>query len=302
MDWDDFKFFSAVARCGSVRAAARDLRVHPSTVTRRIEHFEARLGVKLFARRAHGLVLTPSGADAVHDLERVEADLGRIERSLKDEELAYAGEVRVAIPEFLLVGGVFQDYGDFVAAYSGITVEWHLQGADAALSAGVADLGIQVTAEPPLDLVGRRIGVAGVTVYGSDRYRHPAHGRRARNWVEWQAPGELAAACAAVRAPDWADAPVVSRCQTISQSLALVRAGVGSSALPCLVGEREPGLQRMPGATVATAELWMLTAPEVRYARRIRVLADYLAGAIDTRQGQLAGHGSEHTGRRGTEH
>ena len=300
MDWDDFKFFSAVARCGSVRAAARNLRVHPSTVTRRIEHFEARLGVKLFARRAQRLVLTPSGADAVRDLERVEADLGRIERSLKEEELAYAGQVRVAVPEFLLVGGVFRDYGDFVGSYPGILVEWHFQAADVVLSAGIAELGIQVTAEPPLDLVGRRAGVVAVSVYGSERHRDPAHRRRARNWVEWQAPGELAVACAAVRIPQWADAPVVSRCQTISQALALVRAGVGSSALPCLVGDREAGLRRMPGASVATSEIWLLTAPEVRYARRIRVLADFLAGAIDTRQEQLAGLGSEHVGPRVT--
>ena len=302
MDWDDFKFFSAVARCGSVRAAARDLRVHPSTVTRRIEHFEARLGVKLFARRAHGLVLTPSGADAVHDLERVEADLGRIERSLKDEELAYAGEVRVAIPEFLLVGGVFQDYGDFVAAYSGITVEWHLQGADAALSAGVADLGIQVTAEPPLDLVGRRIGVAGVTVYGSDRYRHPAHGRRARNWVEWQAPGELAAACAGGPSPRLGRCP---GCESLSDHLPVAGARAGGSRL--IRAPLPGGRARAGSATHARRHgrhRRTLDADSAGSAlcRRIRVLADYLAGAIDTRQGQLAGHGSEHTGRRGTEH
>ena len=296
MSWDDFKFFSAVVRCGSARAAARDLRVHPSTVTRRIEHFEGRLGVKLFARRPHGLVLTPAGALAARDLEQVETNLGRIERSLKEQEQAYGGKVRVAVPEFLLVGGVFEDFGEFTRTYSGIQVEWLLEAADGALSEGVADLGIQVASEPPLDLVGRRVGVAGVAVYGSRSSMDPANRRRTRRWIEWQAPGELATVCAAVRAAEWNSAAPVSGCPAISQTLALVRAGAGFAALPCLVGDRDPALQRAPDVPVATGDLWLLTAPELRYARRVRVLADYFSDAITACAGQLAGLDEAHAG------
>ena len=280
MDWDDFKFFSAVARCGSVRGAARELRVHPSTVTRRIEHFEARLGVKLFSRTAQELVLTPAGASVVRDLEQVEKDLGRIERSLREENLAYAGKVRVAVPEFLLVGGVFEEFAGFVEAYPDITVDWLLVSAEAAFSAGVADLGAQVTSEPPLDLIGREVGVVTVTAYGGDSGVHTANGRGAANWVEWREPGELGDACALVRAAGWDGFPVVSRCDSLSQAVALLRAGAGVSALPCLVGDRAPGLRRLPGAPVEARALWLLTAPEVRYARRVRVLGDYLTRAI----------------------
>ena len=289
MDWDDFKFFSAVARHGSVRAAARDLRVHPSTVTRRVEHFEARLGVKLFARTARGLVLTPSGAGVVRDLEHVERDLSRIERSLKEEDLAYAGEVRVAVPEFLLVGGVFEAFDGFVGAYPDIAVDWLLAPADAAFSAGAADLGVQVTSEPPLDLVGRKVGTVGVSVYGGESGLDATNRHRTANWIEWRIPGALGEACAAVRAGGWAGTPVVSRCYTLSQSVALLRAGVGISALPCVVGDREPGLRRLSDAPVETGDLWMLTAPEMRYVRRVRVLGEHVSRAINTHREQLAG-------------
>ena len=47
-DWDDFRFFLAVARQGSIRGAASALGVNHSTVSRRIGGFESRVGVRLF--------------------------------------------------------------------------------------------------------------------------------------------------------------------------------------------------------------------------------------------------------------
>ena len=61
MDWDDYKYFSAVAATRSVRAAAERLDVNPSTVSRRLEHFEQRLGVQLFTRSPRGLTIAPEG-------------------------------------------------------------------------------------------------------------------------------------------------------------------------------------------------------------------------------------------------
>lgn len=48
IDWDDVRYFLAVARGGSVRAAAERLSVNHSTVLRRVAHLEARLGAQIF--------------------------------------------------------------------------------------------------------------------------------------------------------------------------------------------------------------------------------------------------------------
>jgi hypothetical protein len=50
MDWDDVRFFLAVARRRTLSAAARDLAVTQPTVGRRITAFEQRLGAKLYIR------------------------------------------------------------------------------------------------------------------------------------------------------------------------------------------------------------------------------------------------------------
>ena len=289
MDWDNFKFFSAVARCGSVRAAARELGVNPSTVTRRIEQFEARLGAKLFARTARGLVLTPAGSAAAGRVQEVESDLVRIERSIREEDQALAGKLRIAVPEFLMLGGVFEEYGSVADAYSGIAVEWLFEAAGSALMAGNGDLGLEATGNPPLDLVGRRIGEMGITAYAARTRPGFANPRRLSRWLEWLQPGELAPASAAVRAAGWADAPVVGRCRSLGQLVALLLGGAGVSALPCILGDGEAGLQRLPGAPVETCELWLLIAPEVRHTRRVRLLAEYLTQAIASHATELAG-------------
>jgi DNA-binding transcriptional LysR family regulator len=46
-DWNDLRHFLAVARCGSTIAAAKALKVNQSTVHRRLDELEKRLGRQL---------------------------------------------------------------------------------------------------------------------------------------------------------------------------------------------------------------------------------------------------------------
>ncbi|MBV9248549.1 MAG: LysR family transcriptional regulator, partial [Acetobacteraceae bacterium] len=58
LEWDDLRVFLAIARHGSLTAAARALRVTQPTMGRRLEILEERLGTRLFERRPTGPVLT----------------------------------------------------------------------------------------------------------------------------------------------------------------------------------------------------------------------------------------------------
>lgn len=50
MDWDNIRYFLAVAREGSVSAAAERLEVNHSTVLRRIAQLEESLGAQMFEK------------------------------------------------------------------------------------------------------------------------------------------------------------------------------------------------------------------------------------------------------------
>jgi DNA-binding transcriptional LysR family regulator len=60
-DWDDMRVLREVVRAGSLRKASDSLNLKVSTISKRIDSLEGRLGKKLFQRTAHGLVLTMSG-------------------------------------------------------------------------------------------------------------------------------------------------------------------------------------------------------------------------------------------------
>ncbi|MDZ7839374.1 MAG: LysR family transcriptional regulator [Gammaproteobacteria bacterium] len=69
--------FREVCRCGSIRAAARNLHIASSAVNRRILKVEKELGVELFVRHAGGMRLTEEGELLRRHVERTLEDAGK---------------------------------------------------------------------------------------------------------------------------------------------------------------------------------------------------------------------------------
>jgi DNA-binding transcriptional LysR family regulator len=61
LDWNDVRFFLALARARTLAKAAIALGVDQTTVGRRIAALERRLGVAVFERTPLGLDVTPAG-------------------------------------------------------------------------------------------------------------------------------------------------------------------------------------------------------------------------------------------------
>lgn len=286
MDWDDFKFFSAVVGNGTVRAAAKALGVHPSTVTRRLEHLETRLGVKLFNRRGQSLALTAAGESAAEGLRRIEGDLAGIELLLQRSQRELAGPVRVAVPGFLLLGGLVDDLDSFVDAYGEIQIEW-MSGSS---SAAPFDVALELTTAPALDLIGREIGAVGWSLYGH-RNLIDRSGSTFR-WIEAEGLScskTSALAIDKLKSSHLDAGPTVARCQGFTHLLPLLRAGVGVSALPCLIGDADAELRRLTGVGVEREPLWLLRAPESRSTRRVQVFVDYLQAAVQANAARIRG-------------
>jgi len=97
MDWEDVRFFLALARRGSLSAAARHLHVNHATVARRIGALEAALGQVLFERRPDGYGLTRNGEAALEAAAAMEASALALSDAVRHDEPQ--GTVRVtAVP------------------------------------------------------------------------------------------------------------------------------------------------------------------------------------------------------------
>src|SRR5689334_17776491 len=98
-DWDDLRFFLAVARAGRLTVAARRLGADHATVSRRITSLESALKATLFERRPQGYTLTAHGERLVVAAEAIESQALAASSDIAGADLALSGTVRIGAPD-----------------------------------------------------------------------------------------------------------------------------------------------------------------------------------------------------------
>src|SRR5258708_39117065 len=98
MDWSNLRYFLALARSGSLSAAAKVLGTDHTTVARRVQALEKELGLQLVDRRARAYSLTPSGQRIRELAARVETVIGDVERFAQTVTRTPQGPVRISGP------------------------------------------------------------------------------------------------------------------------------------------------------------------------------------------------------------
>ena len=91
----DLGFFSALARAGSLSAAARDLRVTTAAVSRHLAQMEKRLGVLLVNRTTRRMGLTPEGEVYLEHARRILGDIDNLGELLGGAQSSPQGLLRV---------------------------------------------------------------------------------------------------------------------------------------------------------------------------------------------------------------
>ena len=86
MELEQLRFFIAAAEAGSLSAAARELYVSHSTVSRAISALEASLGVRLLERGGRGAEPTAAGRELLGGGRELLAAAAELERRVKDKE------------------------------------------------------------------------------------------------------------------------------------------------------------------------------------------------------------------------
>src|SRR5260221_6207694 len=101
LDWESLRTVLAVRRARSLAGAARTLELQHSTVYRRIEEVERRLGQPLFDRHRGGWTANALGETAASAAEAMEQAALEAERRLLRADARLEGNVRVAASELI---------------------------------------------------------------------------------------------------------------------------------------------------------------------------------------------------------
>src|SRR5271154_6374912 len=157
IDWDDVRYFLAVARGGSVRAAAERLGVNHSTVLRRIAQLEERLGAQMFEKLPSGYRLTEAGEEVVELANQMEASSHQLETRVFGRDQSARGLLRVTLPPFFATHLLMPDFADFARMHRAIEMEVLSTGEVANLTNREADVAIRFVSDRkslPLNLHG----------------------------------------------------------------------------------------------------------------------------------------------------
>src|SRR5258708_14245100 len=113
IDWDDVRYFLAVARGGSVRAAAKRLGVNHATVLRRVAQLEERLGALMFEKLPGGYRLTAAGEEVLDLANQMEASSHQLETRVLGRDQSVRGLLRVTTAPPLPTHLLMPDLADF---------------------------------------------------------------------------------------------------------------------------------------------------------------------------------------------
>ncbi len=158
LDWNDLRFFLAVARRGSLSTAAKDLHVAQSTVGRRLTSLESSLGVRLLNRTPNGYVATLAGEDVLREAEQLEAGALALERNVGGRDTRLAGIVRVTCVETVASQILAPCLAGLHRTHPDLMVELIPDARELSLSMREADIAVRLTPSEQHDLVIRRIG------------------------------------------------------------------------------------------------------------------------------------------------
>ena len=289
MNWDDLRLFLAAADAGSMRAAAKVLRVSHTTISRRIESLESDFDTRLFERRSDGFDLTPAGAALLPVAQAMESELLGVERQVRGADKELAGPLMVTLPDMFamyLMGPILLE---FMAAYPSIDLEVNESWSTFDLSKREADIAIRFTDNPPEHLIGRQLGVFHDAAYGTQDYidaHGPLETSKSARWIGY---GDTAHRARWVARSAYPHLPTVGRFDQLPMQVEAAKAGFGIGMLPCFAGDVVPEFVRLTEPS-PRSQIWLLshralraTARDSEFRRFVIERTDYLTARLEGR-------------------
>jgi len=290
LDWNDLKVFLALQRGGSARAASVRLGSSHSTVLRRLQVLERVLGVQLFDRTPDRLTVTEPGLRLMHKAEQIEADVLEAERDVRGADIHLEGAIRLTAPPAVLQFALMQHLAEFRASYPTIDLEVVSTNQMADLDRRDADVAIRFSRSPGEHLVGRRLPEFSDSVYAAPRYIEQHFVPRAETTAEWIGWIDQARFQTRIAALDLQTRPIAWRLPSMTLQAEAARQGHGMALLPCIMGDGDPTLTRVPNAPiVSNLPAWLLIHPGLRRMERVRVFARFVANRLDQDRIRLSG-------------
>lgn len=280
VDWNDLRYFLAVAKTGTLVAAGRELRVEHTTVSRRLAALESALGTRLFTRGPDGLTLTQAGAEVLPHAQAVLQNVEAIARAVQGGDGKVEGVVRLTVPESI-DGYMIQELAELRARHPGLIVELLSENRELDLRRGEADLAVRIRDVTDGELVVKKLGLAGWSLYAAPAYLQrkgqPAsiEDLRGHDVIGFDA-SQSGVVGAVWLQKDARGANVVLRGNSLTAVQSAATFGFGIAPLPCLTADRDPALVRLTPESIGSREILLVVHPDLTRVARVRATMEFM--------------------------
>lgn len=294
--WDDVRFFLAVARAGSLSAAARVLGVGHVTVGRRITILEKRLGVILLHRTPDGFAVTPAGDAVLRQCIAMENAALDLERVAAGRDSLAVGSIRLTATEALAHRVIAPAVVELRKSYPALQVDLSVGVRSLDIARREADLAVRVGRPSGPGLVCRKLGDVGYSLYASRNYlakhRMPQRGKGLADCDLITFTGAPAATSPFFMNEALEGARIALRCDNPLIQLQAAANGIGIAELACFLGDDSADVVRIwPDEPPALRAVWLITHEDLRRSARIKAVSSAIGDAF-RRQRRILQRGS----------
>lgn len=287
LDWNDLRYFLAVARTGRLTSASRSLGTDHATVSRRVKAIEQALAARLFERSPRGYALTGAGERLLVHAERMESAAAQAQNEIAGENMALGGAVRIGAPDGFGTYFLATRIGALCRRYPDLDLQIVAMPRVFSLSKREADIAISLERPTEGRLVSRKL-----TDYRLGLYAAPAYLKRAGpvdaldDLARHTVIGYIAEL---IFTPELDYLPQVLpqlRPQLTSSNLVAqfnaCRAGAGLCILPEFMAAQVDDLvQVLPTEITLTRTFWLILHADLRDTARVRAVADFIVEEVE---------------------
>jgi len=289
MNWNDLRYFLALAREGSVSGAGKVLGVEHTTVARRVTALEKQLGSRLFDRIPSGYEMTQVAENLYPHALAMEELMQVADREVFGMDTQLSGSLKLTASYDVFTRLVTPKLHRFTDRYPGIDVELLSSTSLADLASRQADIALRLSPNPPEYLIGRKVLPLRHGIYASTKYLKKK--RDSEKLILWEHER---------KAPEWVvdhfpKARIAARANEIMTMMESVKNHLGIARLPCYVADAEPTLRRLDlSLTPSTWGVWVLSHVDLRSTARVRVCREFLIEIIEEQKSLIEGLSSHY--------
>jgi DNA-binding transcriptional LysR family regulator len=289
VDWSDLRTFYAVATAGSMNAAAEQLGVTQSAISKRLGQLELRLGARLLERSPTGIQLTEAGIEALDHVTTMMRASQSLENTLQGLETRTQGEVKVWANEGILSYCISPGVSSFLAENPALRLSLMSDRHMPKSGANYSDVVLGFDQPKQAELISFPVATLHYCVFSSRDYLATygapsgpldvGNHRVLNHTLYAENPGwkEKTAQIAALVQP-------TMMTDSSASLLAATASGAGIAVMPSYAAKLDPRLTVLPIPPLASVKVWLSYHETARRVPRIRTVVAWMREIFDRKR------------------